>query len=106
VGKYSQWMCHFRFGGNIILSSFFGLMDPENIGVALEIAFLSCLQAEICASSFSLDSFLRAAILDFLLPVYSRFRLVVQYYNYPYVIVGSRKHRYSRLNLVENLCTS
>jgi len=32
---------------DIILISFVGLMDPENIDLAVEIAFLSCLQAEI-----------------------------------------------------------
>jgi len=50
---------HFRLGGKvfsmdlplpvwweIILSSFVGLMDPKNIGLAVEIAFLSCLQAD------------------------------------------------------------
>jgi len=31
----------------IIFSSFVGLMDPENIGLAIEITFLSCLQAEM-----------------------------------------------------------
>ena len=30
-----------------IPSSFVGLLDPENIDVAVEIAFLSCLKAEI-----------------------------------------------------------
>jgi len=31
----------------IILSSFVGLMDVENIGLAVEIAFIFCLKAEI-----------------------------------------------------------
>jgi len=31
----------------IILCSSFGLLDPENIGLEVEIAFISCLQAEI-----------------------------------------------------------
>src|SRR5664279_4592343 len=41
------------------------LLDPENVGFAVEIAFLSSLQAEICTSG------LLAAILDFRLPVWS-----------------------------------
>jgi len=51
---------YFRLGGKVFsvdlplpiwweisLSSFVSLMDPDNIGLAVEIAFLSCLQAEI-----------------------------------------------------------
>ena len=30
-----------------IVSSYIGLLEPEHIGLALEIAFLSCLQTEI-----------------------------------------------------------
>ena len=41
------------------------MLDPENIGVALEIAFLSSLQKEMSTSG------LAAAMLDFWLPVAS-----------------------------------
>jgi len=34
---------YFRFGGNNSLSSSFGLLDSEIVGLAVEITFLSCL---------------------------------------------------------------
>jgi len=52
-----------------ILSSSVGLLSPENTGLAVEIAFLSSLQADRDLS----NSILVAAILDFPLPVSSRF---------------------------------
>jgi len=63
----------------IIHSSSVSLLNHENTGLAVEIAFLSSLQAEIYAIPV-------AAILDFPLPVSSS--LTVQHYHYPYLIVG------------------
>jgi len=60
VTTFTLMIFHFRLRGKVfsvdlplpiwwetILICFVGLMDPENIGLAVEIEFLSCLQAEI-----------------------------------------------------------
>jgi len=57
---FDMLVFHFQFGGKVFsvnlpppvwwemfLISFFGLMDPEHIGLVVEIAFLSRLQADI-----------------------------------------------------------
>jgi len=65
----------------IVLSSFVGLMYLENIGLAAEIAFLYCQQANRSRPTSSLI----ASILNFPLPISSR--LVVQHCDYAYLIV-------------------
>jgi len=60
--------------------------------------------ALLCTSWDIRFSSLKAAILDFPLPVSSR--LVVQHCYYSQWIAGSRKHRYSRRNFVAIMCIS
>ena len=55
VWRPPSWIFPFPVWSHSILMSLNGKLDPENIGIAVEISLISCLEAEIHAFGVFLD---------------------------------------------------